>query len=107
MSVEQMAFEDPEMVHVAETLEADLPIEILQSIQTALATGDLEIFDPTPAFVGVRLRAASPDQRALWDHGEDGILEVLAAIEARALLRESEPRQPLTLLRTDRSPAPR
>jgi hypothetical protein len=55
----------------------------------AIDAGDLELFDPVEGFTGVRLRDASPDLQARWRSGQDGVLRVLAAVEANARLRES------------------
>jgi len=72
----------------ADVLEADVSVDALDALQVAIDAGDLELFDPGEGFTGVRLREVSPEQRALWQSGQDGIVQVLAALEADARQRE-------------------
>ena len=80
-----LATEEPEAeLDREKALEADVSLDILNQIPTALAAGDLELFDPVEDFTGIRLRGASPDREALWRSGQRGVLQVLAAVEAEA-----------------------
>jgi len=79
----------PETSWPTDLLEADVPAEILGALGGALATHALETFDPIAGFTGIRLRDASQEFQARWRSGQEGVLQVLAAVEANALLRES------------------
>ena len=70
-------------------LEADVPLDVVGSLETAIHAGDLELFDPVEGFTGIRVRDASEDFQRRWRSGQDGVLQVLAAVEAHARLRES------------------
>jgi hypothetical protein len=77
-----------------EVLEADVPVEALDSLGTALAAGDLELFDPIGGFTGIRVRDASDAMVTRWISGDEGRRAVLAAVEVNARLRASLRREP-------------
>jgi len=78
----------PDLGAATGVLEADVPLDFASSERTAVAAGDLELFDPVEGYTGVRLRGASPELQRRWRSGYEGVLDVLDMVEANAQLWE-------------------